>query len=346
MISQSSPAYIWICAAALVMIAAFNSWISRINQFFFFSRTAQPGFVETPVARQITAGYLRGVWLGLAVAAAVYGAAIRFSTLSVITSFGLALLVRCVCACIAFGRAHAAAGIALASGNSAAPSADELPASNSAVVSVPLLDPGAFTPRLFTLLLSAPVIAAAAWFGSMLSAHMGFSQFNEAMATNKADFLNGLGLGLLSASVLLYIQLRYFSRHRSPMARFTARGCVWLAWFGAASIALSTLSVPLHLVITPEIRRILLGIVLGFALLRVFYGWTRARLFPPPQVERNGDQFWRWGMFYYNPSDPTLFIQHRSGPGYTLNFANFMSWPLAFVFFANLAILMCLHPHR
>jgi uncharacterized membrane protein len=31
-------------------------------------------------------------------------------------------------------------------------------------------------------------------------------------------------------------------------------------------------------------------------------------------------------MFYYNPSDPAIFVAKRVGIGYTVNFANRMCW--------------------
>jgi uncharacterized membrane protein len=90
----------------------------------------------------------------------------------------------------------------------------------------------------------------------------------------------------------------------------------------------------------------ILVVILAVAFLRMAYGWTRSHLFAPPQIERSGDQFWRWGLFYYNPSDPTLFIQHRAGPGFTMNFANFFSWPLVLFFAADLVFLVSIHLYR
>jgi uncharacterized membrane protein len=43
---------------------------------------------------------------------------------------------------------------------------------------------------------------------------------------------------------------------------------------------------------------------------------------PEPQ----SDSYWRGGMFYYNPNDPAIFVSKRVGIGYTMNFANKMSW--------------------
>jgi hypothetical protein len=329
--------------AGLTLIAGFNSWTSRINQFFFFSRTVDADFASTISARAITRRYLRGVQLGFGVALVLFSAMVVLTKASIYASLVIALLVQCGCACAAFGKAHRAAGEAIAERG---PLAIEERDAHGTAVTVSLLDRGAFTRPLMLALALALAATALSWFVPMVTMRMGFSAFGDAISANHADFLSGLGLGLTAGSVLLFVQLRYFSRHRSPMAKFTANGCVQLAWLGTVTTALSTLSVPLHYVITKEFRLVLLGIVLAVALSRMVYGWARVKLFPPPAVERNGDQFWRWGLFYYNPSDPTLFIQHRSGPGYTVNFAHRMSWPLTVLVAADLVFLVSIHLHR
>lgn len=43
---------------------------------------------------------------------------------------------------------------------------------------------------------------------------------------------------------------------------------------------------------------------------------------PEPQ----NDSYWKAGMFYYNPDDPAIFVSKRVGIGYTMNFANKVSW--------------------
>jgi hypothetical protein len=328
--------------ACLVLIALFHSWVSRMNQFFFFSRTAPEGFARTPKARLITRAYLVRVWLGFAAAGIVFTALLRFSGMWALGCFLTAMLVQVVLCCFSFAQAHRAAGAAIAEVAVPAQSGSE----SSSAISVSLLDSGAFTPRLLMLLFLAPAAAAAAWLVPMLALHMGFNAFADAVAALHADFLTGLGVGLMFGSLLLFVQLRYLSRHRSPMARFTARGAVQLAWVGAACFAFSTLTVPMHLVVTRQVRGILLGIVILIALVRLAYCWASARQFPPPAIERSGDHFWRWGLFYYNPADPTLFIQHRSGPGYTLNFANKISWTLPAFLVADFIFLACIHLRR
>lgn len=38
------------------------------------------------------------------------------------------------------------------------------------------------------------------------------------------------------------------------------------------------------------------------------------------------EECWKFGSFYYNPADPALMVEKRSGPGFTLNFGHRLSW--------------------
>lgn len=38
------------------------------------------------------------------------------------------------------------------------------------------------------------------------------------------------------------------------------------------------------------------------------------------------DQYWKAGIFYYNPNDPAIFVEKRFGIGWSINFGNFRSW--------------------
>jgi uncharacterized membrane protein len=41
----------------------------------------------------------------------------------------------------------------------------------------------------------------------------------------------------------------------------------------------------------------------------------------PPVGDRSEDRFWKWGVFYYNPDDPSLWVEKRFGIGFTFNMA-------------------------
>lgn len=55
---------------------------------------------------------------------------------------------------------------------------------------------------------------------------------------------------------------------------------------------------------------------------------------PEPQ----SDSYWKAGMFYFNPSDPAIFVSKRVGIGYTLNLANKWAW-IALVSLLALVVL-------
>jgi len=58
-------------------------------------------------------------------------------------------------------------------------------------------------------------------------------------------------------------------------------------------------------------------------------GGGRARRPAPgelPTGDRTPDACWKWGMFYFNPGDPSVFIAKRFGIGYTVNFGNRWTW--------------------
>lgn len=38
------------------------------------------------------------------------------------------------------------------------------------------------------------------------------------------------------------------------------------------------------------------------------------------------DRYWKLGAIYFNPQDPTIFVEKRTGIGWTMNFANPISW--------------------
>ncbi len=50
--------------------------------------------------------------------------------------------------------------------------------------------------------------------------------------------------------------------------------------------------------------------------------------------DRNNYKYWKWGMFYKNPNDPSVWVPKRTGMGWTLNFAH----TLAYVYLALIII--------
>lgn len=57
-----------------------------------------------------------------------------------------------------------------------------------------------------------------------------------------------------------------------------------------------------------------------------------------PTGDRTPDTCWKWGIFYINPADPSIFIEKRFGIGYTVNFGNRWTW-LVLVLVLGLLVL-------
>lgn len=57
-------------------------------------------------------------------------------------------------------------------------------------------------------------------------------------------------------------------------------------------------------------------------------------------INRNDDQYWKLGIFYYNPDDPALFVEKRFGIGWTNNFARSVSWVILLGFILVLPLLI------
>ena len=74
----------------------------------------------------------------------------------------------------------------------------------------------------------------------------------------------------------------------------------------------------------------MLLIILGSAIwLSVTTGQSGSRIklkdkpkTPKDKVDRDDDKYWKWGLLYFNPEDPSMFIEKRFGIGWTINFGN------------------------
>jgi uncharacterized membrane protein len=74
-----------------------------------------------------------------------------------------------------------------------------------------------------------------------------------------------------------------------------------------------------------------LAFILAVIILAVTTGQGGSRLAVPAAKEgaiinRDDDRYWKWGMFYYHPDDPAIFVEKRFGIGWTNNFARPATW--------------------
>jgi uncharacterized membrane protein len=147
---------------------------------------------------------------------------------------------------------------------------------------------------------------------------------------------------MLFATTASLLFLRFGSRQRTALGRFTNRTGLACSWIAVALFSTSVLATPAHLVFTSTISRAIFAVLVLLVVARILYTLVYAGKFAPPAQEHANDQNWHWGLYYYNRADPALFIQHRATAGYTLNFANIFSWPIAAAIYGNLAFLIYL----
>lgn len=71
-------------------------------------------------------------------------------------------------------------------------------------------------------------------------------------------------------------------------------------------------------------------VIVAFVVSLFRYGQGGARATVPaggaPTGDRTPDACWKWGMFYVNPTDPSILVEKRFGIGYTVNLGNRWSW--------------------
>jgi len=71
--------------------------------------------------------------------------------------------------------------------------------------------------------------------------------------------------------------------------------------------------------------------VIAAIALSLAVGQGGSRLRPPAKsvaIDRDDDRHWKLGSFYYNPDDPSVFVEKRFGVGMTCNFARPLTWVL------------------
>ena len=91
----------------------------------------------------------------------------------------------------------------------------------------------------------------------------------------------------------------------------------------------------------PSAATVLLPGLIAIALTGVlmWLGQGGSRMGSAPQVtdsltpvgDRTEDRFWKFGVFYFNPDDPSVMVEKRFGLGYTVNFARPAAWMIILV---------------
>jgi uncharacterized membrane protein len=121
---------------------------------------------------------------------------------------------------------------------------------------------------------------------------------------------------------------------------FRRRWSAFMIWTGTAMIILFffiqlSLIYPINMKVLPILSLILTGVVVLAAVILAIMtgqGGSRIRIGEGKNgelVHRDEDRFWKMGIFYYNPSDPAVWVEKRFGVGWTINMAR----PYAWIFF-------------
>ncbi|MCO6004024.1 DUF5808 domain-containing protein [Actinoallomurus purpureus] len=112
--------------------------------------------------------------------------------------------------------------------------------------------------------------------------------------------------------------------------------CVNVTFLFAALVTWGLITVSGSVLVAASVAPVLVGtaVVLAVAL-RTGQGGSRLRLGTPTGagggdrvVNRDDDHLYRWGLIYYNPDDPALFVPKRFGVGWTVNMARPLAWVL------------------
>lgn len=86
-----------------------------------------------------------------------------------------------------------------------------------------------------------------------------------------------------------------------------------------------------HLILTTVALILTIGIIVGSIILSFKTGQGGSRIKTGigkkgEVIDRDDDQYWKLGQFYFNKNDPALFLEKRFGVGWTINFGQPLAW--------------------
>lgn len=96
---------------------------------------------------------------------------------------------------------------------------------------------------------------------------------------------------------------------------------------------------------------LVVAILVPGVIISVVYGQSGARMIrrlsESSEILSDDDSYWKLGIFYWNPQDPSVVLPERFGIGWTFNFARPVSWlvigsfvVLTIVFIAVIGVLV------
>jgi len=321
----------WIILGLAVLFALTPKWT---RPDLYFAVTVQTDFAFTPEARRI----LRQYWLEVALHTIIALGLASLVGLNTGRAVPVALVWEIIGFSWAIARAHRAA-----SKYQSAPD----PVREVMLSARPRKLPGGWLLALgpFVILAASSIYAAVAWdrLPARIAVHWGVRGADRWVDKTP---LNVAGLLALSASACVgFLLLSYGTLHWSRRISVTGEraqseslfrnGALWLMLVLQYMVVVPVVI----LAFWPETPAVWLWPMLTIAvigigllmLIRMGQGGSRVAQavgHGRPIGDHTPDSAWKWGQFYYNPSDPALIVEKRFGLGYTLNFGNRWSWVL------------------
>ena len=225
------------------------------------------------------------------------------------------------------------------------------PAAAIKAAQVSLLEPPAYwVPGLAAALLPGCLSLATVATAVLLTPSAGIAAqwtlLSNNLEAHRLDGLFGMTVGGVGGALLLLLSFRTSARLRTPMAQYTVRSSMVMAWLGAVLMAAVLFVNARGLALSQHVVRTTVLAVVCAALGTVIWNQARNKRFVPPLVEMGADDRWRWGLFYLDRADPALFVQSRCGAGYSLNYGKVAAWPITLVIWGYLLTMLFVAPHH
>ncbi len=205
------------------------------------------------------------------------------------------------------------------------------------------------------LILLAPVavsvILAAVYYPSMpdpIATHFNAAGVADAwQAKSPGIVMFPITMQIILTAIFLFCGI--FMRNASPAVKgspgaepgygaFRRFLVYWFIGFGAA-IQVNFIFIILHYAGVISNTAVWMNVSIPLIIVSVallIAAFVRMRRRGPEGKVYDDDSRWKAGMFYFNPSDPSVFVEKRSGIGQTLNFGH----PVAWIFIAGIAALI------
>ena len=305
-------------------LGLFYCWTSRINQFFFFSRSASEELKKSVEGRAITREYRLAIMVATALAMAATWALAHLNG-----HFGpVGLVLEMGTFSVIFGRANAKVRELVRTHSDGTAAAE--PVRQAALLHAPAY----WVPGVAAILLPALLSAVSLGIGILAVAHgagvpAGWAALNSSMDRNGYAAILGLATGMMCAAVGLLMVFRSSARLRTRMAQHTIRASISMEWVAAALLIAVLICNGTNVAVSHTLAK---GVLMGaFAIALAIMVWnqSRSKRFIPAPVELGADDRWRWGLFYLDRNDPALFVQSRCGTGYSLNYGRVAAWPIS-----------------